>query len=44
MSGLAPDRLKLEITESVFIAKESTNLHIMNELQNLGVNLVLDDL
>jgi diguanylate cyclase (GGDEF)-like protein/PAS domain S-box-containing protein len=42
-SGLAPERLKLEITESVFISKESANLYMMNELQNLGLNLVLDD-
>ena len=43
LSGLAPDRLKLEITESVFISKESSNLYMMNELQNLGLSLVLDD-
>ena len=42
-SGLAPERLKLEITESVFISKESANLYMMNELQNLGLSLVLDD-
>jgi diguanylate cyclase (GGDEF)-like protein/PAS domain S-box-containing protein len=42
-SGLAPERLKLEITESVFLSKESSNLYLMNELQNLGVSLVLDD-
>jgi EAL domain-containing protein (putative c-di-GMP-specific phosphodiesterase class I) len=42
-SGLAPERLKLEITESVFISKESSNLYMMNELQNLGLSLVLDD-
>ena len=43
LSGLTPDRLNLEITESVFISKESSNLYVMNELQSLGVNLVLDD-
>jgi len=42
-SGLAPARLKLEITESVFISKESASLYMMNELQNLGLSLVLDD-
>ncbi|HTJ89325.1 MAG TPA: EAL domain-containing protein [Acidocella sp.] len=42
-SGLAPERLKLEITESVFISKESGNLHMMSELQKLGLSLVLDD-
>ena len=42
-SGLAPERLKLEITESVFISKESSNLYMMNELQTLGISLVLDD-
>ena len=43
LSGLAPDRLQLEITELVFISKESSNLYMMNELQNLGLSLVLDD-
>ena len=42
-SGLAPARLKLEITESVFISKELSNLYMMNELQSLGLSLVLDD-
>ena len=43
LSGLAPDRLALEITESVFISRESSNLYMMSELQNLGLSLVLDD-
>ena len=43
MSGLAPGRLRLEITESVFFSKDSSNLYTMNELENLGVKLVLDD-
>jgi diguanylate cyclase (GGDEF)-like protein/PAS domain S-box-containing protein len=42
-SGLAPGRLRLEITESVFFSKDSSNLYTMNELENLGVKLVLDD-
>lgn len=43
LSGLAPHRLRLEITESVFFSKDTSNLFTMNELQNLGVKLVLDD-
>lgn len=42
-SGLAPDRLELEITESVVLGNNSRNLAILQELRNLGVRIALDD-
>jgi len=42
-SGLAPDRLELEITESILIENELNILAVVRQLKNLGVALVLDD-
>ena len=42
-SGLAPDRLELEITESVFAGDEEQTLKIFHALKDLGVRLALDD-
>jgi EAL domain-containing protein (putative c-di-GMP-specific phosphodiesterase class I) len=42
-SGLAADRLELEITESVILQKEAANIAILYELGRLGVSVVLDD-
>lgn len=42
-SGLAPGRLELEITESVFVGDLETVDTIFRELKKLGVRLVLDD-
>ena len=42
-SGLAPDRLELEITESVFAGDDEHTLSIFNQLKALGVRLALDD-
>lgn len=42
-SGLAPDRLELEITESVFAGDDDLTRTIFTELKNLGVRLALDD-
>ncbi|MBU6397711.1 MAG: EAL domain-containing protein, partial [Rhodospirillales bacterium] len=42
-SGLAPHRLKLEITESVLMQKVSANLTQLHALRELGVMIVLDD-
>lgn len=42
-SGLAPDRLELEITESVFLSDSQDNIQILNELKSLGVRIALDD-
>lgn len=42
-SGIDPDRLELEITESVFMGDRSTTDEIFNVLKKLGVRLALDD-
>ncbi|MFV0643033.1 MAG: putative bifunctional diguanylate cyclase/phosphodiesterase [Sphingomonadaceae bacterium] len=42
-SGLAPHRLELEITESVFIGDEAAALDMFRQLKKLGVRLALDD-
>jgi EAL domain-containing protein (putative c-di-GMP-specific phosphodiesterase class I) len=42
-SGLRPDRLELEITESVLLARTEANLAILNQLRALGVCIVMDD-
>lgn len=42
-SGLAPGRLELEITESVFVGDLEAVDAIFRELRKLGVRLVLDD-
>jgi diguanylate cyclase (GGDEF)-like protein len=42
-SGLAPDRLELEITESVLLQKSEANLATLHAIKSLGVSIVLDD-
>jgi len=42
-SGLAPDRLELEITESVFLEMNATTISNFRELRALGVRIALDD-
>ena len=42
-SGLPPERLELEITETVLLQKEFGNLRILNQLSALGVGIALDD-
>lgn len=42
-SGLSPDRLELELTETVFLADGSETLATLRALQSMGVSLVLDD-
>lgn len=42
-TGLRPDRLALEVTESVLMQDQENVLKTMQELTMLGVNLVLDD-
>jgi diguanylate cyclase (GGDEF)-like protein len=43
LSGLAPQRLTLEITESVIMRDSKTMLQRLNELKALGVRLAIDD-
>ena len=42
-SGLPPERLQLEITETVLLQKNAENLAVLHELKKLGVSIVLDD-
>jgi EAL domain-containing protein (putative c-di-GMP-specific phosphodiesterase class I) len=42
-SGLAPQRLELEITESVLLQKNARDLSILHQIKSLGVSVVLDD-
>ncbi len=42
-SGLAPQRLELEITEAVLIADDEAALTTFGQLRELGVHIALDD-
>ncbi|MDE2580703.1 MAG: EAL domain-containing protein [Rhodospirillales bacterium] len=42
-TGLAPDRLELEITEGVLLGEERRVLATLHALKQMGVRLVLDD-
>ncbi len=42
-SGLAPDRLELEITESVLLAETDSNIATLHQLRALGVRISMDD-
>ncbi|WP_374469680.1 putative bifunctional diguanylate cyclase/phosphodiesterase [Phenylobacterium sp.] len=42
-TGLPPERLQLEITESLPLRTDSENLRKLRALQRLGVTMVLDD-
>jgi diguanylate cyclase (GGDEF)-like protein len=40
---LSPDRLELEITESVFLSNSKNNIELLFELRRLGVRIAMDD-
>jgi diguanylate cyclase (GGDEF)-like protein len=42
-TGLAPERLELEVTESVFLGDDAATLASLERLRTIGVRLVLDD-
>jgi diguanylate cyclase (GGDEF)-like protein/PAS domain S-box-containing protein len=42
-SGVAPCRLELEITEQTLLGDDRDNMGIIDELRNLGVQIVMDD-
>lgn len=42
-SGLAPQRLELEITESVLLGNSEENVRTLRALKDLGVSISLDD-
>jgi EAL domain-containing protein (putative c-di-GMP-specific phosphodiesterase class I) len=43
VSGLAANRLELEITEAVLIRDDDTALAILHQLRGIGVRIALDD-
>ena len=43
MSGLTPDRLDLEITESIVMADSRTTIAKLRKLRRLGIHLSMDD-
>ncbi len=42
-SGLAPEGLELEITESVVMEKEENAIHVLTEIKSMGVQFAMDD-
>lgn len=42
-TGLAPDRLELEITERIFMENSEYTLSILRRIKKLGVRIALDD-
>src|SRR4051794_26244770 len=42
-TGLAPARLEIEITESIFLEGGDTTLRLLHSLRSLGVRIALDD-
>lgn len=42
-SGLSPQRLELEITETVLLEDNDTNHAILHQLQSLGLHIAMDD-
>jgi diguanylate cyclase (GGDEF)-like protein/PAS domain S-box-containing protein len=42
-SGFPPERLELEITESILMQRNAENLKMLHQLKGLGISIVLDD-
>jgi predicted signal transduction protein with EAL and GGDEF domain len=42
-ANLDPERLEIEVTESILLRNNGENLAILNALKSLGVSIVLDD-
>jgi diguanylate cyclase (GGDEF)-like protein/PAS domain S-box-containing protein len=42
-SGLPANRLELEITESLLLQDKASNIHVIEQLKNIGITVVLDD-
>lgn len=42
-TGLSPDRLELEITESLLLHNAESNLRVLHELRKMGVRISMDD-
>jgi diguanylate cyclase (GGDEF)-like protein len=42
-TGLPPERLELEITESTIVADKPRALHLLRQIKELGVSIAIDD-
>lgn len=42
-TGISPDNLELEITESILIEEKNTNTSSIQELHNAGIGIAMDD-
>ena len=42
-AGLEPERLELEVTETVFLELTNTTQKVLHQIQSLGVKLAMDD-
>ena len=42
-SGLPPERLELEITESLLLQNKESNVRVIQQLKNIGITIALDD-
>ena len=42
-TGLAHERVEIEITESLFLENDETNLEILRQLHGLGLRIAMDD-
>jgi diguanylate cyclase (GGDEF)-like protein len=42
-TGVAPERLEIEITESVLLDNEESNLSVLRRLKEAGISVALDD-
>ncbi|PTW59825.1 PAS domain S-box-containing protein/diguanylate cyclase (GGDEF)-like protein [Breoghania corrubedonensis] len=42
-SGIAPERVELEITESVLLQDSETNVEALRDLKDLGIQIAMDD-
>jgi diguanylate cyclase (GGDEF)-like protein len=42
-SGLAPERVEIEITESLFLEDTAANLEVLRQLHAIGLRIALDD-
>jgi diguanylate cyclase (GGDEF)-like protein len=43
LSGLAPERLELEVTETSIIADKQRALHVLRQIKAMGVSIAIDD-
>jgi diguanylate cyclase (GGDEF)-like protein len=42
-SGLSPERLEIEVTETVLLEREMDHVTLLHQLKNVGVSVALDD-